>query len=102
MVEFGRDRKAKSGATSAIERELEEQAYHMAARLWPDAHIIQDSLINHPTIQGDYFLINPPFSMQLEQKNIPLENAIKNASKYVHQVSPLQSQECFCSYYYET
>ena len=55
--------------------ELEEQAYHMAARLWPDAHIVQDSLVNHPTIQGDYFLINPPFSMQLEQKNIPLENA---------------------------
>src|SRR3989304_5107035 len=55
--------------------ELEEQAYHMAARLWPDAHIVQDSLINHPTIQGDYFLINPPFSIQLEQKNIPLENA---------------------------
>ncbi|MDO8726463.1 MAG: DEAD/DEAH box helicase [Candidatus Methanoperedens sp.] len=90
--------------------ELEEQAYHMAARLWPDAHIIQDSLINHPTIQGDYFLINPPFSMQLEQKNIPLENAgwgdlgpnssiqshiaaleiaIKNASKYVAAVLPM-------------
>ncbi|WAM22425.1 MAG: DEAD/DEAH box helicase (plasmid) [Candidatus Methanoperedens sp.] len=90
--------------------ELEEQAYHMAARLWPDAYIIQDSLINHPTIQGDYFLINPPFSMQLEQKNIPLENAswgdlgpnssiqshiaaleiaIKNASKYVVAVLPM-------------
>jgi hypothetical protein len=90
--------------------ELEDQAYHMAARLWPDAHIIQDSLINHPTIQGDYFLINPPFSMQLEQKNIPLENAswgdlgpnssiqshiaaleiaIKNASKYVAAVLPM-------------
>ncbi|CAG0984304.1 hypothetical protein METP3_02264 [Methanosarcinales archaeon] len=90
--------------------ELEDQAYHMAARLWPDAHIIQDSLINHPTIQGDYFLINPPFSMQLVQKNIPLENAswgdlgpnssiqshiaaleiaIKNASKYVAAVLPM-------------
>lgn len=55
--------------------EIEEQAYHMAARLWPEAHIVNDSLINHPTIQGDYFLINPPFSIQLEQKNIPLENA---------------------------
>lgn len=55
--------------------ELEEQAYHMGARLWPEAHIVNDSLINHPTIQGDYFLINPPFSIQLEQKNIPLENA---------------------------
>lgn len=55
--------------------ELEEQAYHMGARLWPEAHIVNDSLINHPSIQGDYFLINPPFSIQLEQKNIPLENA---------------------------
>lgn len=90
--------------------ELEEQAYHMAARLWPDAHIIQDSLINHPNIEGDYFLINPPFSMQLEQKNIPLENAswgdlgpnssiqshiaaleiaIRNASNYVAAVLPM-------------
>jgi len=90
--------------------ELEEQAYHMAARIWSDAYIIQDSLINHPVIQGDYFLINPPFSIQLEQKNIPLENAswsdlgpnssiqshiaaleiaIKNASKYVAAVLPM-------------
>jgi len=90
--------------------ELETQAYHMAARLWPDAHIVQDSLINHPIIKGDYFLINPPFSMQLEQKNIPLDNAgwgglgpnssiqshiaaleiaIKNASNYVAAVLPM-------------
>ncbi len=90
--------------------EIEEQAYHMAARLWPDAKIVQDSLINHTDLHGDYFLINPPFSMQLEQKNIPLENAgwgdlgpsssiqshiaaleiaIKNADKYVAAVLPM-------------
>ncbi len=90
--------------------ELEEQAYHMAARLWPDAHIVHDSLINHTKTEGDYFLINPPFSMQLEQKNIPLENAcwgelgpnssiqshiaaleiaISNADKYVAAVLPM-------------
>src|SRR5450759_4382402 len=90
--------------------EIEEQAYHMAARLWPDAKIANDSLINHPDIEGDYFLINPPFSMQLEQKNIPLENAgwgglgpsssiqshiaaleiaISRASKYVAAVLPM-------------
>jgi hypothetical protein len=55
--------------------EVEDQAYHMAARLFPDAHIIQDSLINHPDLQGDYFLINPPFSIQLEKKDMGLENA---------------------------
>lgn len=90
--------------------ELEEQAYHMAARLWPEAHIVNDSLINHPKVEGDYFLLNPPFSIQLEQKGLELDNAkwgdlgpnssiqshiaaleiaIKNASKYVAAVLPM-------------
>jgi hypothetical protein len=89
--------------------EVEDQAYHMAARLFPEAHIIQDSLVNHTNIQGDYFLINPPFSIQLEKKDMGLENAkwgplgpstsvqshiaaleiaIKNARKYVAAVVP--------------
>jgi superfamily II DNA or RNA helicase len=49
--------------------EIEDKAYHMAKALFPQAHIIQDDMINHPRLTADYFLINPPFSIQLEKRN---------------------------------
>ncbi len=55
--------------------EVEEKAYHMARTLFPKANIIQDSLINHPRAIADYFIINPPFSIQLEKKNCGFTNA---------------------------
>jgi predicted RNA methylase len=55
--------------------EVEEKAYHMARTLFPNANIIHDDLINHPRIIADYFVINPPFSIQLEKKNCGFANA---------------------------
>ncbi len=49
--------------------EVYEKAYHMARTLYPKANIIHDSLINHHTVPADYYIINPPFSIQLEKKN---------------------------------
>ncbi len=55
--------------------EVEEKAYHMARTLFPKANIIHDDLINHPRVIADYFIINPPFSIQLEKKNCEFANA---------------------------
>ncbi|NJD75735.1 MAG: hypothetical protein FIB08_01380 [Candidatus Methanoperedens sp.] len=55
--------------------EVEEKAYHMARTLFPKANIINDDLINHPRIMADCFIINPPFSIQLEKKNCGFTNA---------------------------
>lgn len=55
--------------------EAEEKAYHMARTLILNANIIHDDLINHPKIIADYFIINPPFSIQLEKKNCGFINA---------------------------
>ena len=55
--------------------EIEDKAYHMARTLFSGANIVQDSLINHPRIIADYFIINPPFSIQLEKKNCGFTNA---------------------------
>ncbi|MDD5615018.1 MAG: SNF2-related protein [Candidatus Methanoperedens sp.] len=55
--------------------EKEEKAYHMARALFPQANIIRDDLINHPEITADFFIINPPFSIQLEKVNCGFENA---------------------------
>jgi len=55
--------------------EVDEKAYHMARTLYPKANIIKDSLINHHTVPADYYIINPPFSIQLEKKNCGFHNA---------------------------
>nr|WAI02807.1 MAG: SNF2-related protein [Candidatus Methanoperedens sp.] len=57
--------------------EFEENAYLMAKALYPDADIINDDLNNHTELDNkvDFCLINPPFSIQLEKKNMKLENA---------------------------
>jgi len=75
--------------------ELDEKAYSIAKHIWPDATVINDNLINHPLLKydkndivedyrrlsskhvpkADAFIINPPFSLQLEKKNMPLANA---------------------------
>ncbi len=55
--------------------EVEEKAYQMARTLFSKANIINDDLINHPYVPADYFIINPPFSIQLEKKNCGFENA---------------------------
>jgi len=55
--------------------EIEEKAYHMARTLFPRANIIQDDLINHHHILADIFIINPPFSIQLQKKNCGFQNA---------------------------
>ncbi|MGB8216288.1 MAG: SNF2-related protein [Candidatus Methanoperedens sp.] len=55
--------------------EVEDKAYHMARTLFPKAHIIQDDMVNHPRAIADYFIINPPFSIQLEKKNCGFKNA---------------------------
>jgi SNF2 family DNA or RNA helicase len=55
--------------------EVDEKAYHMARTLYPKANIIHDSLINYHTIPADYYIINPPFSIQLEKKNCGFYNA---------------------------
>ncbi len=55
--------------------EKEEKAYHIARTLFPNANIINDDLINHPDLSADYFIINPPFSIQLEKKNCGFVNA---------------------------
>ena len=57
--------------------ELEEKAYRMAKALYPDANIINDDLSNHTELDNkvDFCLINPPFSIQIEKKNMKLENA---------------------------
>jgi hypothetical protein len=49
----------------------------MAKTLYPDANIINDDLSNHTELDNkvDFCLINPPFSIQLEKKNMKLENA---------------------------
>lgn len=55
--------------------EAEEKAYYIARTLFLKANIIHDDLINHPQIIADYFIINPPFSIQLEKKNCGFINA---------------------------
>lgn len=58
--------------------ELERSAYKTAAKLFPEANIINDSLIHHITDledRADVALINPPFSIQIEKEGLPLENA---------------------------
>ncbi len=57
--------------------ELEENAYRMAKALYPEANIINDDLIHHAELDNkvDFCLINPPFSIQIEKKNMKLENA---------------------------
>jgi len=55
--------------------EVEDKAYHIARTLFPKANIINDDLINHPRIVADFFIINPPFSIQLEKKNCGFQNA---------------------------
>ncbi|MFH0904787.1 MAG: helicase-related protein [Methanobacteriota archaeon] len=55
--------------------EIDEKAYHMAKTLYPKANIIHDSLINHHIVPADYYIINPPFSIQLEKKNCGFHNA---------------------------
>ncbi len=57
--------------------EIEENAYRMAKALYPGANIIIDDLSNHTELDNkvDFCLINPPFSIQIERKNMKLENA---------------------------
>ncbi|WAM22608.1 MAG: SNF2-related protein (plasmid) [Candidatus Methanoperedens sp.] len=57
--------------------ELEENAFRMAKALYPEANIINDDLSNHTELDNkvDFCLINPPFSIQIEKKNMRLENA---------------------------
>ena len=57
--------------------EIEEKAYYMAKRLFPEAIIINDNLCSHAELDNkvDFCLINPPFSIQIENKNLKLENA---------------------------
>lgn len=55
--------------------EVEDKAYHMARTLFPGANIVHDDIINHPRLIADYFVINPPFSIQLEKKNCGFKNA---------------------------
>ena len=57
--------------------ELEDNAYRMVKTLYPDANIINDDLSNHTELDNkvDFCLINPPFSIQIEKKNMKLENA---------------------------
>lgn len=56
--------------------EKDPHAYAIAKELYPDANIINDDLLNQYQMKGnvDACLINPPFSLQLEQKNIRLDN----------------------------
>jgi SNF2 family DNA or RNA helicase len=55
--------------------EIDEKAYYMARTLYPKGNIIKDSLINHHSVKADYYIINPPFSIQLEKKNCGFHNA---------------------------
>jgi len=56
--------------------EKDKYAYAIAKELYPEAEIINDDLLNQYQMKGmvDAALINPPFSLQLEQKNIRLDN----------------------------
>jgi len=56
--------------------EKDKNAYVIAKELYPNANIINDDFLNQYQMKGnlDAFLINPPFSLQLEQKNIRLDN----------------------------
>jgi len=58
--------------------ELEKEAFETALQLFPQANIINDSLIHHiRDLEGkvDVALINPPFSIQLQKESLPLDNA---------------------------
>lgn len=72
--------------------ELDEKAFTIAQYIWPNATIINDNLINHPLLEyedgkctdsfghaitpkADAYVINPPFSLQINKKNLPLANA---------------------------
>ena len=58
--------------------ELEKNAYETALTLFPNANIINDNLVHHITdVEGriDVALINPPFSIHIEQEHLPLDNA---------------------------
>ncbi|AGB50781.1 DNA/RNA helicase, superfamily II, SNF2 family (plasmid) [Methanomethylovorans hollandica DSM 15978] len=74
--------------------ELDNNAFSIAKYIWPNDTIINDNLINHTSFKHgaipendrylltskertmvDAFIINPPFSLQIEKKNIPLINA---------------------------
>jgi hypothetical protein len=56
--------------------EKDRHAFAIAKELWANAEIVNDDLLNQYQMKGnvDACLINPPFSLQLEQKNIRLDN----------------------------